>query len=638
MKLTNLSWNPQKPCALLQWPDVTILLDCLVDFSPFLHYLPHVYQSSRLKGLPPVKYLNLPYVKELCGNIYIDGPPEVHIVSTSSLKMESVDCILVSNWDSLVALPFYTENTGFRGLVYATDPVLQFGRLLIEEFVEFFDRLPPNAVDNRWKKANICTEFTNPPNRNPDEWRKFYSKKDMETSLARIVPLSFNQEVTVFKTSITAVRSGHSIGSANWYISGDSQTIGYLTSSSIHSSHTRIADFKKFENCENLFLTSISHFPDDPPEMTVGALLRTTTETLKLGGNVLFPMSSVGIIFDLISQISKIIDTTNGIPADTPIYFISPNAKSALAYSNVNAEWLSEQRQQLVYTPEEPFSHSILIRNNRLRVFDSLFGAFSKEFKTPCVMFTSHASLRIGDAAHMIELWSADSKNAVILTDTEFSIEAYKPFELLEIRVYNYPIETRLDFQMLNENILQTIAPKILLVPSSYMLPMKPNRNDLMIQYGGKGSVIECKLGECVTVPATTVRKRKVKIHPELMATMKMRGAASSNRGYCHLAVNLSVFDDDYQLIPPVKKWSVRPKYTGEIDSAAIVSALAKKSYTAVCSNVDDEGTRVIRIEKLDATITISGRGTRTKIQASGENRPLLLDLITSVLKPLGAL
>lgn len=43
---------------------------------------------------------------------------------------------------------------------------------------------------------------------------------------------------------------------------------------------------------------------------------------------------------------------------DSRIYFISPVAKGALAYSNVNAEWLAEGRQNSMYVPEEPFTHS----------------------------------------------------------------------------------------------------------------------------------------------------------------------------------------------------------------------------------------------------------------------------------------
>lgn len=42
--------------------------------------------------------------------------------------MALVDAILISNYMSMLALPFITEGTGFRGTVYATDPTIQSGR------------------------------------------------------------------------------------------------------------------------------------------------------------------------------------------------------------------------------------------------------------------------------------------------------------------------------------------------------------------------------------------------------------------------------------------------------------------------------------------------------------------------------
>jgi integrator complex subunit 9 len=41
-----------------------------------------------------------------------------------------IDVILISNYTSMLALPFITEGTGFRGVVYATEPTLQIGRLI----------------------------------------------------------------------------------------------------------------------------------------------------------------------------------------------------------------------------------------------------------------------------------------------------------------------------------------------------------------------------------------------------------------------------------------------------------------------------------------------------------------------------
>ena len=39
-------------------------------------------------------------------------------------------------------------------------------------------------------------------------------------------------------------------------------------------------------------------------------------------------------------------------------------------------------------------------------------------FKTPCVVFTGHPSLRYGDVVHFMELWGKSSGNTVIFTGT----------------------------------------------------------------------------------------------------------------------------------------------------------------------------------------------------------------------------
>ncbi len=41
---------------------------------------------------------------------------------------------------SLLALPFVTENPSFRGSVFLTEPTLHFGRLMMEETIEYVER------------------------------------------------------------------------------------------------------------------------------------------------------------------------------------------------------------------------------------------------------------------------------------------------------------------------------------------------------------------------------------------------------------------------------------------------------------------------------------------------------------------
>lgn len=56
------------------------------------------------------------------------------------------------------------------------------------------------------------------------------------------------------------------------------------------------------------------------------------------------------------------------------------------------------------------------MRENRIKVYDSVSGAFSKEYKSPCIVFTGHPSLRIGNVVNFLELWGQDKKSVIIST------------------------------------------------------------------------------------------------------------------------------------------------------------------------------------------------------------------------------
>lgn len=59
--------------------------------------------------------------------------------------------------------------------------------------------------------------------------------------------------------------------------------------------------------------------------------------TLKNGGNVLVPCYPSGITYDLFECLSGHLDSC-GL-SQVPLYFVSPVSDSALAYSNIFAEW-----------------------------------------------------------------------------------------------------------------------------------------------------------------------------------------------------------------------------------------------------------------------------------------------------------
>jgi len=59
--------------------------------------------------------------------------------------------------------------------------------------------------------------------------------------------------------------------------------------------------------------------------------------TLKNGGNVLVPCYPSGVTYDLFECLSGHLESCGLL--SVPMYFISPVAKSSLAYSNIYSEW-----------------------------------------------------------------------------------------------------------------------------------------------------------------------------------------------------------------------------------------------------------------------------------------------------------
>jgi len=106
-----------------------------------------------------------------------------------------VDVILISNYSCMLALPFVTEGTGFHGVVYATEPTLQIGRLFLEELVQTVERSPKAVSAKHWK----ALQHLLPPPLNeapfPKAWRQLFDAKRVAASLSKIQMVGYNEKL-----------------------------------------------------------------------------------------------------------------------------------------------------------------------------------------------------------------------------------------------------------------------------------------------------------------------------------------------------------------------------------------------------------------------------------------------------------
>ncbi|XP_029416975.1 integrator complex subunit 9 isoform X3 [Nannospalax galili] len=521
MKLYCLSGHPTLPCNVLKFKSTTIMLDCGLDMTSTLNFLPlPLVQSPRLSNLPGWSlkdgsvFLDKE-LKECSGHVFVDSVPEFCLPETELIDLSTVDVILISNYHCMMALPYITEHTGFTGTVYATEPTVQIGRLLMEELVNFIERVPKAQSASLWKNKDVQRLLPSPLKDAVEvtTWRRCYTMQEVNSALSKIQLVGYSQKIELFgAVQVTPLSSGYALGSSNWIIQSHYEKVSYVSGSSLLTTHPQPMDQASLKNSDVLLLTGLTQIPTANPDGMVGEFCSNLALTVRNGGNVLVPCYPSGVIYDLLECLYQYIDSA-GL-SSIPFYFISPVANSSLEFSQIFAEWLCHNKQSKVYLPEPPFPHAELIQTNKLKHYPSIHGDFSNDFRQPCVVFTGHPSLRCGDVVHFMELWGKSSLNTVIFTEPDFSyLEALAPYQPLAMKCVYCPIDTRLNFIQVSK-LLKEVQPLHVVCPEQYTQPppAQSHRMDLMIDC--QPPAMSYRRAEVLALPFKR-RYEKIEIMPE---------------------------------------------------------------------------------------------------------------------------
>lgn len=541
-KFHNLAGSPTKSCNLITFRDVQIMMDCTLDFMSILGYLPlSIVHNHKLTTLPnwspprdKLKEVNLNFkesrlinyeIKECHGGLHcIDSTPEFATFNMNNSYITNTDVVLISNYLNMFGLPYLTERTSFSGVVYVTEPTYHFGRILMEEVVKLIERTPCPKRAHLWKRiheqVNLPLPRNHLMNRNPNDWLPIYSAKELASCLSKLKIVSFSQSINIFGLfEVSAHSSGFCIGSCNWVFKSHHEKLVYMSQTSILTTHPKPFESQPLQDADVMILTNLTPSPLVNPDAMLGDFCSQTIKALKDGGSVLVPCYPCGLVYDLIECIAGHLSVAN--LSQTPIYFVSPVADSSLAYSNILSEWLTSNRQSKVFVPEEPFIHSSLIQVGKLKHFSSVSDkAFNEAFRSPCIVFTGHPSLRFGDVVHFIQLWGQSSKNLLILTEPDFPCqEIVAPYLPLAMRILYIPIDTNWNFKQANSMLSNELRPNHLILHNNYVT--KPPANFLPQIHGFTSSDLMIQLTNLVDEPNSSTctdlvkhKTTKTSIHP----------------------------------------------------------------------------------------------------------------------------
>ncbi|XP_018022076.2 integrator complex subunit 9 [Hyalella azteca] len=278
MKFYSLSSEANRPCSIVTFQDTTIMLDCCLDQSPAQHFLPlHLVPSQRASNLaywtPREADAHLEGELRECSNrVFVDSPPEFKAPAGQLVDFSELDAILVSNYLSILALPYITNETGFRGTVLMTEPTMQLGRLVMKELVEDIERCPKARCSDGWKQ---CLRLLPAPlcHVRPHAWRRIYTAAGIAEALSYVTIVAYNEAVSICgAVQATAVCSGFSVGSCNWLLQSHQHKVVYLSASSSLTTHPRPLSFSSLRRPDVLIVSSLIHRPASNLDLMMGDL------------------------------------------------------------------------------------------------------------------------------------------------------------------------------------------------------------------------------------------------------------------------------------------------------------------------------------------------------------------------------
>ncbi|KAK9810223.1 hypothetical protein WJX72_006960 [[Myrmecia] bisecta] len=376
------------------------------------------------------------------GNLhYVEDSVAYHTCLLEALDVSSIDAVLVSSPQAMLALPYITRQPGFEGQVLATEATLTIAGHLLWELLEAEAangsaqlHLPSTAgrEGTTWlsKEAFPLLPTSvqhallgSEPQLWPLErrrWRTLYSKAEAHACLASIQGVRYGQQVSLGGGAMeaTAVPSGHEVGGAVWKLQAGQTRVGYLAAAS------QLAGPQAPLNPQDL--------------MDLDALILAPVTDLNDPGQ-----DGDGLAFEILEQVGKALKTA-GL-AHIPMFYISPAAEDSLAHGTVGMEWLCSERQERVYLPMAPFGHAELLQEKRLMVASSLADLeLQSWWREPCVALVPASSLRSGAATQLLWKWGSEARNVVVFTQQGIARRALAPFGPLKLAVVEAPLRAPL--------------------------------------------------------------------------------------------------------------------------------------------------------------------------------------------------
>ncbi|XP_021750682.1 integrator complex subunit 9-like [Chenopodium quinoa] len=533
MKLTCLSKGQGyyfPPCHIIEISGFRILVDCPLDLSALLIFAPvPVYSERRLEyafdcschasvDTDCAAHSKQKVDNSLDASSLIHGVPWYKTVSNLHLwDVSFIDVVLISSPMGMLGLPFLTRNKNFVAKIYATEATTRIGQLMMEDFLSMHREFrqfygPEDSGCANWMKWEELVKF--PPSiqeiilgKEGTElggWLPLYSAADVKDCIQKVQSLKYAEETCYSGLLIIkAFSSGLDIGTSNWEIKSPKKDVVLISSSILDSApalsfdyhalqgHDLVlfSDFSSLDNMEdvdeetdqsapineNAEVASILSLSDrdgsSEEEQKLEFICSYAIDSLKAGGSVLIPIGRIGVVLQLLEQISVSEELLN---LKVPIFFISSVAEELLSYTTIIPEWLCVQRQKKLFAGEPLFAHVDLIKEKRLHLLSSICTTdLLKIWQEPCIVFAPHWNLRLGPVVHFLKRWHENENSLLVLEKALDADLALLPFKPLAMKVLQCSFLSGIRTSKVAP-LIQKLQPKFVLLPENLKALVDP--------------------------------------------------------------------------------------------------------------------------------------------------------------------
>ncbi|KAM7472586.1 hypothetical protein LguiA_010769 [Lonicera macranthoides] len=490
------------PCHLLNVCGFRVLIDCPMDLSALSIFSPipidsctlvdeeaSTYSSHRSLDSMSVDQKGQKIENPLDASNLISSEPWYKTIKNLHLwNLSFVDIVLISSQMGMLGLPYLTRAKGFSAKIYATEATARLGQLMMEdlvamhmEFRQFYG--PEESGCPQWMKWEALEVLPLPlkeialgeDGSEIGSWMPLYSAADVKDCMQKVKTLKYGEEVCYNGTLvIQAFSSGLEIGSevviysdfSTWNLTDDVENENSCSGPAVRDFATiSDADENREMNAESLLNTG-----ENSEEMEkIAFICSCSIDSVKAGGSVLIPIGRLGILLQLLEQISISLESAN---LKVPIFIISSIAEELMGFFNIIPEWLCKHRQEKLYSGLPLFAHVELIKEKRLHLFPAIHSLeLLKIWQEPCVVFCPHWSLRLGPAVHLLQRWCNNQNSLLVIEEGLDADLALLPFKPVAMKVLQCSFLSGIKLQKL-QPLLKILQPKVVLEPSLQKLPL----------------------------------------------------------------------------------------------------------------------------------------------------------------------